>query len=273
VTWTRRSGGYDLLFNRDELLTRKEAAPPRIHTGEGVRWIAPVDGDHGGSWVTANESGVTLALLNGRPDPEESDPEGFRSRGLLLADLAPAADLEEAGRRLHAQDLSVYRSFRLVAVVSGRSARLLEWDGSRLTADQEADRRLPIVSSSFEETEVGEARRREYERITGLAPGAPEYRDLEGTGPSRATPPPGAPRSGQTDIRLPTLERLLAFHRSRRGGPNAYTVAMRRAEAATRSFTRITMDAEEAVMRYAPGLPRADAPEYVMRLPLVSRSE
>ena len=58
--------GYTLLFNRDELRTRgPEIAPSETRTDSGVRYVAPTDSDAGGTWIAANEHGVSVALLNG----------------------------------------------------------------------------------------------------------------------------------------------------------------------------------------------------------------
>jgi hypothetical protein len=250
ATWTPTEHGYEFLFNRDELLSRGEAEPPTIREprpGSGdPRWIAPADPDFGGTWISVNEAGLALGLLNGfraaDRDAIALPPDRVRSRGLLVADLAPSPDLDEVEVRLARQPLDRTRSFRLLALVPGGIVRLYEWDRRELVVDRDAASRLPFVSSSFEESKVGEARRAEYERITGR---------LAGRG--------GAP-----------VEALLAFHRSTRGGPSAFTVAMRRPEAATRSFTRVTVGRDEVGLRYAPGLPRAGAPETALRLPRIA---
>ncbi len=250
ATWIRTETGHELLFNRDERLTRAEAAPPRVHRAPGkagdpsaLRWIAPVDGDFGGSWISVNEAGLTLALLNGRWSGS-TEPAGVRSRGLLVTDLASAACLADLEERLDAAPLGHTRAFRLIAVAPGDRVHFFEWDRQRLAVDRAADDRLPVVSSPFEESKVAEARRAVYARIAGGIT----------TGPAS-----------------PTLESLLAFHRQTDGAPSAYTVAMRRPDAATRSFTRVTVATDEVVMRYAVGLPRPEAPESVQRLPRLPR--
>ena len=257
ATWTRLpDGGYEFLFNRDELLSRAEAEPPSLRSpssgGEPaasarpLRWIAPTDGDFGGTWISVNEAGLTLALLNGFRPADHTPPSRVRSRGLLVADLASAAGFDELEARLEAADLDRHRSFRLLAIAPDPPARIWEWDRRSLMVDREAEARRPVISSAFEETAVGEARRREYARQVGRA------RDA------------GALPAGE-----PSPEILLRFHRSTEGGPSAFTVAMRRPEAASRSFTRIRVGAAEAEMSYAPGFPRENAPESALRLPLI----
>ena len=46
VTWLRERGGYTLLCNRDESLSRKPALAPAVKEHRGVRFIAPEDGDY-----------------------------------------------------------------------------------------------------------------------------------------------------------------------------------------------------------------------------------
>src|SRR5882724_8716006 len=91
VSWIHQDDGYDLLCNRDELHTRKPALPPRVHERSDVRFIAPIDGDLGGSWIGVNEFGLSLCLLNRYQDGEQSATESKKSRGLLLAGLMDSA--------------------------------------------------------------------------------------------------------------------------------------------------------------------------------------
>src|SRR5262245_12838820 len=86
VSWLHQRDGYILLCNRDERRTRKPASGPRI-AGGVVRYIAPVDGDHGGSWIGVNHLGLTLCLLN-RYGKWRAEPDrDYTSRGLLLTAL------------------------------------------------------------------------------------------------------------------------------------------------------------------------------------------
>lgn len=230
VTWLRHGRGYRLWFNRDELKTRAEALPPRRSQAEGVLYVAPVDPDGGGTWIATSELGLTVAVLNGNRRADEA-PRPWRSRGELPARLVAGAGPDEVLDRLAASDLSDFRSFRLLALDDPRGAHVAEWDGRELVLDRDAERRVPLVSSAFDESAVGAARRAEYARLVGASP---------------------------------TPERLLAFHRSAAGGPSAFTVAMERPEAATRSLTRVTVTGEEVRHEYEAGRPdRARVPVIV----------
>ena len=89
ISWIHDKDGYQLLCNRDEKLTRKSALEPRLAVRNGTRFLAPVDGDFGGTWIATNEFGVSVCLLNGAnlTGSEIHAATPGRSRGLLLLDL------------------------------------------------------------------------------------------------------------------------------------------------------------------------------------------
>jgi uncharacterized protein with NRDE domain len=87
VSWIHQDGGYQLLCNRDERCARKPALPPRLQGRGEVRFIAPVDGEHGGSWIGVNQFGLSLCLLNRYQDRERETTEPMVSRGLVLLEL------------------------------------------------------------------------------------------------------------------------------------------------------------------------------------------
>src|SRR5947209_18986874 len=87
VSWLRTPQGYQLLCNRDELFARQPAQAPRQSSVNGVRFIAPVDGDFGGTWIAVNEFGLSLCVLNGYRKTGPSSQPGFVSRRLLLPEL------------------------------------------------------------------------------------------------------------------------------------------------------------------------------------------
>jgi hypothetical protein len=67
VSWIHQGSGYQLLCNRDEKRTRRPASAPQLLTRNNVRFVAPIDGDSGGTWVAVNEFGLSLVLLNRAP--------------------------------------------------------------------------------------------------------------------------------------------------------------------------------------------------------------
>ena len=64
LSWVRRRDALIVVMNRDERRDRAPARPPRRWRGADGGFTAPVDGDAGGTWIAAKDSGVVLALLN-----------------------------------------------------------------------------------------------------------------------------------------------------------------------------------------------------------------
>ncbi len=63
VSWIHEEGGYQLFSNRDETYTRKPALPPSAREQRGVRFIAPIDGDQGGSWIGVSAAGYAFGAF------------------------------------------------------------------------------------------------------------------------------------------------------------------------------------------------------------------
>ena len=260
ATWWRAAGELEVFFNRDERKARSEADPPREFARDGVRWLSPVDPDAGGTWITVNDAGLVVALLNGVRIAGDTE-DRWRSRGEIVEALAAHPAPTDVERAIAGRDFAEYRPFRLVALAPDAPAFLAEWNGVALARDVAADARLPLISSSFEENEVGVARRAEYERVTGL----PAGRGVLSVEPAEGRDGDGRPRAA--DSALPSRDSLLAFHRSTEGGPSAYSVSMDRPDAATRSFTRVKVGPLEVEMEYAPGPPHDPGPRTSLRLP------
>jgi hypothetical protein len=219
VSWIRRDEGYQLFSNRDEQRTRRRAAGPQTLLLGGVRALAPLDGEFGGTWIAANEFGLSLCLLNG----SGGSPLKL-SRGLVIMRLIQAKCLAEAGERIAGMDLSEFAPFSLLGLGPGSPAVLFRWDGSRLAAIPDADRQMPLVSSSFDGAGAEVERRGTLERLQAES---------------------GGLRTGS----------LLAFHRSHEPAQGAYSPCMHREDAETVSFTWVTVSAAEVRLYYAPGAP------------------
>ena len=115
LTWTPHEGGFAVLFNRDELLTRQPGLPPMVIDHGGTRILCPRDGDHGGTWIGVNEHGVVVAALNGDPHaPRGAGP--FRSRGLVVMDALRARSAEAAIGFCEALDPASVQPFTLFAI-------------------------------------------------------------------------------------------------------------------------------------------------------------
>jgi hypothetical protein len=206
LSWARDSSGVDIFFNRDEQRSRPEALPPK-RDPSGV--LAPLDPPGGGTWIFANPSSFCGALLNAYDHPSPPEPrDGFRSRGLLMRDLAPTATSHNAETLLReALDLAPYPPF-LFAGLTLHDARAWRWDGRELTA---LPLPLPLITtSSHKPQEIIPLRLQYYQSITAT----PVY---------------------------PSPEELERFHNWHDPENPEVSAVMSRTDARTVSFTRVSL--------------------------------
>lgn len=222
VSWAHQPGGYHLLCNRDEKRTRGTAFAPQVMQNSGVRYIAPIDSDGGGTWLAVNERGVTLCLLNGIAVVESASHP--RSRGLLVRELAWARSAGECISRLQGKDLGPFAPFSLVALEPGRPAALAQWNGRELAVDPAGDVHMPLTSSAFDPAGVRHARLNEFRRRVGTE------RPVD-----------------------PAL--LYWFHASHGDSPDAYSPCMHRDDAETVSFSWVVVSRDEIRLLYLPCAP------------------
>jgi hypothetical protein len=180
-------GGLVVTMNRDERWGRAPERPPVLHPGRGggPDWLAPADGERGGTWIGVNADGVVACLLNGyaEADLELLGRPGVPSRGAILPELLarPATDLEAWLTRT--LDPTPYPSFVLL-VVDRERTRELSWRLGGGARWRERAGALDMVSSSFWRTEEVLAWRRQRfdEWVASGAPlraGVPELNLLE----------------------------------------------------------------------------------------------
>ncbi len=220
LSWVRTSSAqYSAFFNRDEQRSRAPGHPPRRGTTGRTPWIAPIDGEAGGTWIGVNGHGITLALLNRYADTPHEIPGSPVSRGLLVRGLLDTADPDALDRRLAAIPLHDYLPFTLVLLAPVHPARVHEWDGGRLAASTVAGSGLLRTSSAV---------------------------DQEGAERNRGSLFP-------TDPATPDV--LAALHRSHDPEPGAISVCMHRPDAVTVSFARVDVTPGHVSMRYAAGPP------------------
>lgn len=222
VTWLRSGDGYQLFCNRDERNSRRPALGPRQRERNGVKFVAPVDGDHGGSWIGANEFGLSLCLLNRYGGLELQAKQNAISRGLLLLDLLDSPHVEQIKSRVNELAFDRFRPFNLLALSPQQSA-LVEWTGSEYSIVDDVDRLVPLTSTSLTEPGIAIARQQQFAALTAT----------------------------QT-----IHEGLLdTFHRGHLPDRGAYSVCMHRDDAATVSMSKIKLSQDEIVFEY-----EADSP-------------
>lgn len=235
VSWIAAPGCLDIFFSRDERHQRGVARAPAPRMSRGVRYLAPEDADHGGTWLLANETGLCISLLNGEAGPDSLSPvDRAISRGLLILQLSHCRH-ENLANTFALLALECYHPFTLVALAPDREPLGFAWDGARcrrLTFDP----RLPMLtSSSWRSADVRVSREDEL-------------------------------RSALRSAALsPTV--LEAFHRSHRPEPGPMSVCMHRADASTVSLSRVRVNAREVEFRYASGPACRRAPMTTARLP------
>lgn len=219
VTWLRQADGYVLLCNRDESHTRKPAAGPRVGERRGVAFVAPRDGDHGGSWIGVNQFGLTLCLLNRYGDSNPEAEWTFTSRGLLLTDLLDSERSQELQRRVGNVDLGRFRPFTMAVLAVGEPALLIDWTGRECSVQPNAEISMLLTSSSLLGSKARELRERQFHKMMSQA--------------------------GKVDAEL-----LYRFHRSHAPAAGPYSVCMHREDAATVSLSAVTVTPQVVELSY-----------------------
>lgn len=227
VSWLHEEDGYRVFFNRDERTTRRPALPPSVRNIEGVRCIMPADGDFGGTWVSVNERGVSLCLLNRYQDAIVDPQKNYVSRGHLMLMVAAAASREEACARLVATNLRHYQPFTIAVLEPGSPTIVVDWNGISRAFAYDGEGRMPLVSSGVDPEGVAEARLRLLDAMRG-------------------------------DGGRVTAELLDAFHRSHEPERGSSSPCMHRDDASTVSATRIRVTRDRVALDYHPSAPCAE---------------
>jgi hypothetical protein len=220
-------------MNRDERPGRAPGLPPSVHDG-AVRWIAPLDGQSHGTWIGANDRGVTLAILNRYHESPMSAEGEWISRGLLVTALLSEVTKDDIERKLRNEPLGLYQPFTLAAFEVGRGARLFAWDGKGLGLSEAVETGLVLTSSGFDQERATRDRGAHFTRWLQAHPGDPADLDY----PDHPT--------------LEAFEEIHASHLPRRG---PLSICMHRPEAGTVSFTRVDVRPDAINVHYIPGPP------------------
>ena len=239
LSWIRgaEDGVYEIHFNRDERRTRLPASVPRECEVDGVRLLAPQDGDAGGSWIAVNEHGVTVCLLNRHHEEEAYVPSDPVSRGRLVLECASADSVLGVRERVTGAEMSCYRPFDLAAFAVTSEPLLHTWNGERLEVRPLTSGDRPLASSGLDPIGVARTRRALFELALRQSPENSE-----------------------------TFTRLHASHQPDRG---SYSVCMHRDDAQTVSYSRIRVGQGMARFAYADGPPCEVSLGVELDIPLV----
>jgi hypothetical protein len=201
-------------------------------TGD-VRYIAPIDGNSGGTWIAVNQAGLTACLLNGPADG--AAPRGRMSRGSIVQSVIGSGSMREALQAADDLALEQFAPFTLAVIEPAGSSCLLEWNGRGRTVLDDTERRLPLTSSSYEPEAVIRVRREIFERIIEQSGGV-------------------------------SPDALRRFHTSHEPERSAHSVCMHRRDAATVSYTRVRVSRESVKMLYHPSAPCRQVKPVILQL-------
>ena len=177
--WSDPSDPYTpqltILFNRDEQRSRAIATRPAIQPIEGVQALMPIDPVRGGTWISTNEYGLTIALLNNYA-VLPTQGASYQSRGHIVLSLSSCRSIQEAVIML--KELlggALYPAFSLLIwEASQQSVHFSQWDEQQLS--------MPTLtqpfftSSSWNTQEVQEFRTRSYsEQVIAKSVPAKEF--------------------------------------------------------------------------------------------------
>ncbi|HVT81305.1 MAG TPA: NRDE family protein [Phycisphaerae bacterium] len=219
MSWTSCHEGYDLFFNRDERDARATEQPPTRAHRDGVAYLAPRDGEHGGTWLGVNQRGVTICLLNdytSRWAPPSGQPS--HSRGHVVTACMAAERHSDVLAAVQSQPLERTGAFRLLALTPEEGALVLHWRGTHLVRHEAPV--SPLSSSSHATTRVVRDRLRRYSVMVSAHPPLPET--------------------------------LAKYHRQHSPSARASSVLMRRSDAATRSLIHVTVRPDRVCLTYTP---------------------
>ncbi|MDZ4828911.1 MAG: NRDE family protein [Phycisphaerae bacterium] len=104
-----------VIMNRDEQRSRATALSPCERAIGAARVVMPIDPTSGGTWIAATSTGLIFAVLN--RNTQHSTRRSFaRSRGSIIAELADAANVDDATNAAQRLVTSEFLPFRIIVV-------------------------------------------------------------------------------------------------------------------------------------------------------------
>jgi hypothetical protein len=223
VTLSPRGRGYALAMNRDEKLARAAALPPAKRHLDGRAVVCPSEAG-GGTWVSLNDSGVSFALINWYSIPARA-MAGAISRGEVVRAVSAFDSADSATDALHGLPLNQIGPFRLIGIFPAtRGVIQWQWDLRKLVRKRHQWRIQQWISSGFDEPAARRERGRTFRRFLRQ----------------------------KTAGSAGWLRRLHVSH-APEAGP--FSICMHRADAATVSYTEVSVSPGKAVLRYYDGAP------------------
>lgn len=223
VTFIAHKKGYLLGMNRDEKRVRPKGLPPGKRSIDDRHVIYPSE-PNGGTWISLNDSGATLALINWYSVARRvtTDPV---SRGEVIPRMNPADSSESVDRAFSKLPLPRINPFRLIGIFP-QSQEVMEWqwDLSQLVRKAHDWRSQQWISSGFDEPTAQTIRSQTFsEFLTQASVGTSDW-----------------------------LRRLHASHAPECG---PFSTCMHRPDAVTVSYTQISVSAGKASLHHICGAP------------------
>jgi len=221
ISWLYEADQYHVFFNRDEQKTRASARPPESISENGVVALMPIDPVGGGSWISTNSAGCTLALLNFY---QGLLPKGrLVSRGRIIRRLCTSKNGDEIEAELALLTLQKFAPFTLLLFESGGDKRVTtwRWTGRALELGYSES---PLISSAKYYSEVQAARLERYQKLIA-------------------------------STKNNTAEDFRRLHRDHGDKPSAFSFCMHREDASTVSFSHIEVGHACTLFRYQTGAP------------------
>ncbi len=240
LSWLPASGAYSIWFNRDERLTRAAALSPNRHERSGVSFLAPTDGEAGGTWIGVNMFGITVCLANRYGSSYSPPAEARVSRGLLVRSVLHLATKTAVAQAVGRAALFQYQPFTMGIFAPASAPLLLAWEGERLERSKPFAPGLVLTSSALNQERVIASRQAVHARALAEEP-----------------------------VSADLLDRLHASHDPERSG---LSICMHRSDAATQSLSRIDVGLETIRFRYTPGPPCTVPAEEPLTLPRAAHS-
>ncbi len=225
LTVIPRNHGYLLAMNRDERLTRADAAPPSLVSVGGIAAVYPRD-RAGGTWVAANDRGIALALLNWN-DVSQPDSEKKNSRGAVVTALMRLGSQGEVQKALQNLDLLDTWPFRLVGIFPA-------------------------------EKKIGEWRWNHKQLMVEFPEWKPQHWFSSSLSDERAASERGAACASAWRMEdAGSVAWLRCLHACHDNGPGPFSICVHRENVRTVSYTEIACDANKVSCRYSAGNPCA----------------
>ncbi len=237
ISFVPKSHGFYLAMNRDEKRERFRALAPTIIDLASRRVVLPRE-PTGGTWISANDAGVCLALINWHRVTREPKSD-VASRA--LADESCAEEIADGVAKLPLHKL---RPFRLIAIVpSDKVVTEWRWNLEWLTMRNHQWQLQHWFSSGFDERTVERVRAKVCASFVAGG-GDPGRRETSRRGRRAGVNAAGC-----------SLKWLRRLHRSHEPERGPFSICMHRPTAATVSYTEVAVGGQSVVMCYKDGPP------------------